>query len=110
MDAGLGGLDRIVLIMDRRCRTSQIVDLIRLDIERQRHIVTYQIEAVVIDHAIDIAARAGEIIVDADDVGPIFEQTLAKMRAEKTGASSHNHACFEMHARPPLNAACRTGF
>ena len=102
MDAGLGRLHRIVLIMDRGGRTSQIVDLIRLDIERKGHIVADQIEAVVIDHAIDVAACAGEIVIDADDIGAVFKQTLAKMRAEKSGAASHNHAGFEMHSQLPL--------
>ena len=102
VDAGLGGLHRIVLIMDRRGRTGQIVDLIHLDIERKRHVVAHQLEAVVIDHAIDVAACAGEKIIDADDVGAVLEQALAKMRAEKSGAAGHKHAGFEMHIPQPL--------
>src|SRR5262249_16350127 len=80
----------------------QIVDLIRLDIERKRHVVTDEIEAVVIDHSIDVAARTSEIVIDADDIGAVLEQALAKMRAKKSGAPSHNHAGFEMHIQQPL--------
>ena len=49
MHAGLGRLHGIVLIVDGRGRTSQIVDLVDLDIERESHIVTHQLEARIAD-------------------------------------------------------------
>jgi hypothetical protein len=57
---------------------------------------------VVVDHAIDVAARAGEEVINADEDGAVLEQALAKMRAEKSGAAGHNHAGFEMHIPQPL--------
>jgi hypothetical protein len=75
--------------------------LIGLDIERKGHIVADQIEAVVVDYAIDIAPGAGEEVIDADEVGAVLEQALAQMRAEKTGTAGHNHTGFEMHRPPP---------
>ena len=65
--AGLGGLHRIALIVDRRGRAGQIVDLVDLDIERKGDVVAEQLEAIVTEDAIEIAPRAGEEIVDADD-------------------------------------------
>ena len=102
MDAGLGRLHRIVLVVDRRGRTSQIVNLIGLDIERKGHIVADQIEAMVVDDAIDVAAGAGEKVIDTDDIGAVLEQALAQVRAEKSGTAGHNHAGFEMHSQQPL--------
>ena len=61
-----------------------------------------QIEAVVVDDAIDVAAGAGEKVIDADQVGAVREQALAQMRAEKSGAAGHNHPGFEMHLQQPL--------
>jgi hypothetical protein len=49
-----------------------------------------------IEHRFDVAPCTGEIIIDTDDVGALFEQTLAQMRAEKSGASSDQHTRFEM--------------
>ena len=43
-DAGLGRLHGIELIMDRRGRTGEIVDLVDLDIERKRDVVAQQFE------------------------------------------------------------------
>jgi hypothetical protein len=88
MNAGLGGLDWIVLVVDGGGGTGQIIDLIGFDIERKSHIVPDHLETVMIEHALDVAPCAGEIIVDANDVGTLLEQALAKMRAEKSSTSS----------------------
>ena len=45
VDAGLRGLYGIMLIMHRRCRTGEIVDLIHFHIERKGHIVPHDLEA-----------------------------------------------------------------
>jgi hypothetical protein len=55
------------------------------------------VETVVIEHAIDITSRSGEVIIDADDIGTVREQTFAKVGAEKSSAPSYQHARFEMH-------------
>jgi len=99
MNAGLGGLHRIVLIMDGRGRTGQIVDLVDLNKERKRHVVAHELEAMMLESCRRYCARAGEIIVDADDAGAVLDQALAKMRAEKAGTPGHKHAGFEMHKR-----------
>ena len=86
--AGLGRLHRIMLIMDRGGRTSQVVDLIGLKIERKRYIVPDNFKTMMIEHALDVTTGPGEIIVDADDISAPFEQALAQMRAEKSGSAS----------------------
>ena len=47
--AGLGRLHRIVLVVDRRGRAGQVVDLVDLDIEREGHVVAHQLEARIAD-------------------------------------------------------------
>jgi hypothetical protein len=61
--------------------------------------VAHRLEIVVVEQVLDVAARAGEVIIDARHAGAIFEQTIVKMRAEKSGAPGHQHACFKMHTR-----------
>jgi hypothetical protein len=77
--AGLGGLHRIVLIMNRRCRAGKIVDLIDLEIDRERHVVADKFEMLVIEQVLDIGARSGEKIVEAQNVGALIEQAFAKV-------------------------------
>ncbi len=43
--AGFCRLHGIVLIVNRRGRASEIVDLIDLDVQRKGHVVTHQLEA-----------------------------------------------------------------
>ncbi len=82
-DAGLGRLHRVVLVMDGRGRTGQIVDAVDLHVEREGHVVPHQLEARVVQEVRDVAPRAGEEIVDAEHFRTVGEQPVAKMRAEE---------------------------
>ena len=83
--------------MDRGSRAGEIVDLIDLDVERERHIVAHEVEVLVLDEMLDVAPRAGEEIIDAQHIGAFPQQPLAKMRAEEARASGDQHARFKMH-------------
>ena len=82
--------------MDRRGGAGQVVDLVGLEIERERHIVPDDFKTMMIEHALDVTTCAGEIIIDADDIGALLEQTLAEMGAEKSGSSGDYDTRFEM--------------
>jgi hypothetical protein len=58
-----------------------------------------------IEHALDVTTCSGEIIIDADDIGALLEQTLAQMRAEKSGSSSDQHTRFEVQPQSPRGSA-----
>ena len=47
--ARLGGLHGVVLVVHGRRRAGEIVDLVDLDIERKRHVVTHQLEMLAAD-------------------------------------------------------------
>ena len=98
--AGLGGLHRIALIMNGRRGARQIVDLVDLHVEREGHVVADQFETLVVQQMLDIAARAAEEIIDADDVGALRKQPLAKVRAEKTRPAGYQDLLFKMHPLP----------
>jgi len=92
MHAGLGGLHRIVLIVNRRCRTRQVVDHVHLDIEREGHIVTHPLKVRVVEQMGDVVLGAGEEVVEADDIMTIVQQAVAEMRAEEAGAAGDERA------------------
>ena len=56
----------IVLIVDRRGWASKIVDLVRLDVERERHVVADELKAGMSMKMLQIALGAGEKIVDTE--------------------------------------------
>ena len=67
VDARLCRLHWIVLVVNGRSRAGEVIDLIDFDVERERHIVTNQLKAMVIEQMIDVASRAGEEVIDAYD-------------------------------------------
>ena len=56
MHAGLGRLHRVVLVVHRRGRAGEVVDLVDLDVERERHVVADQLEMLVVEQMLDVAA------------------------------------------------------
>lgn len=65
-----------------------------------------QLEAMMIEDAIEIAPRASEEIIGADHARALFDQALAKMRTEKSSSASHQHAILKMHSdKLPVNRA-----
>src|SRR5262245_48264602 len=79
MDTGLGRLHRIALVANRRGRTGEVIDLIHLDVERERHVVPHQFEMLV--EMLDVLPGTGKKVVGAEDVAAFREKPLAKMRA-----------------------------
>ena len=62
--------------------------------------MAHQLETLVTDQMLDIAARAGEEIIDAKDFMALAEQALAEMGAEETGAAGHENTASEIHSVP----------
>jgi hypothetical protein len=56
-----------------------------------------QLEMLVVEQMLDVAARAAEEVVDADDVGAALQQPVAQMRAEEPCTASHQDALLKMH-------------
>ena len=98
--AGLGRLHGVVLVVDGRGRAGEIVDFIDLDIEREGHVVTHELEARVAEQVLDVALGAGEKIIDADDVVAVGDQAIAEMRAEKAGAAGYQYGPGIVHVPP----------
>ena len=98
--ARLGCLHRIVLIVDGRSRTGEIVDLVDLKIDRECHIVANELKAFVIEQMLDVATHASEEIVETNDLRTFFQQPFAQMRAEKPGSTCHQNTLLKMHQPP----------
>ena len=71
MHAGLCRLHWIALVMNRRCGTGQIVDLVDFDIERKCHVVAYQFKSLTVEQMLNVAARAAKEIIDANYIRPL---------------------------------------
>jgi hypothetical protein len=69
---GLGSLDRVCLIIDRRSRTSQIVDLIYLSPIWLAHIMTYNLKIGFTQQMPHVLFTACVEVVETDHVITIF--------------------------------------
>ena len=91
MDAGLGRLDRIELIMNGRCRAGQIVDLIDFDVQGKGNVVPKQFKIRPAEQAFDILFLPGKIIVHAKDVIAGINQGPAQVGSKKTGTAGNQY-------------------
>ena len=73
MHARLGGLHRVALVMDRRGRTRQVIDLVGFHIQRNRHVVPQHFEVGIVEKMFDILLRTAEKIVYAENVTSLRE-------------------------------------
>ncbi len=89
--------------MDRRSWAGQVVNLVDLDIERERHIVTQQLKATMLQQMLYVTACATKEIVGADDVGALGQEPFAKMRAEEAGAAGDQYPLFQVHGNASLS-------
>ena len=79
-----------MLIVDGRRWACQVIDLVYFHIERERNVMPDHFEVLVIKQMLDITARAGEEIVDADD-----DRSAASKRSQRCDLSS---ACSKKSA------------
>jgi len=85
----LGGLNRVVLIVNWRSRTRQVVDPIDLHIKREGNVVAKEFKIGIPNQMGDISLGPCIEIVDTEDIVSILEETLTEMGAQKTGPSCH---------------------
>jgi hypothetical protein len=79
MNVHLSGLNGVVLIVDWRSRTGQVVDLVDLYIKGERDVVANKFKIRIPQQMGDISLRARIEIVDTKDIVSIIEETLAEM-------------------------------
>ena len=86
MDTCLGGLYRIVLVVNRRCGTGEIVDLIHFYLEREGDLMAHEFEVRILRKVTDVVLGNGKEVVHTEHVIAKLNEAIAKMRHEKTRA------------------------
>ena len=83
----LGGLHRIVLILDGRGWAREVVDLIYLDEQRKRDVVTQELETRLTMKVFDVAFAAGKKVVGTDNLMAIGNQSIYQVGPKKARTS-----------------------
>ena len=84
---GLDRFDRIVLIVNGRGGTCQIIDLVDLEQDGLRNIMPHQFICGVAHQMSDVLLTAGKKVIEAYDLVPIFNKPFAQVRTDKTGTA-----------------------
>ena len=83
-----------------------VVDIL-LELERYRHIVLEEGERILAEEVVDIGHVASEEIVDANDPVRLGEETITKMRPQKTGATGDDGSRHTLSTAFPDSAVLR---
>jgi hypothetical protein len=86
---GLSGLDRVCLIVNRRSRTSQVIDLIYLCPIRLTHIMTDNLEIVFAQQMPYILLASRIEVIKTDNVVTFFYQAFTQMGTNKACSASN---------------------
>ncbi len=89
---GPDGAHRVALVVHRRRGAGQVEDLVDLHGQRVFHVVAEQLETRVGQQMRHIGPRAGEEVVQADDVVAFGDQAFAQVRAKKPSPSCDQNA------------------
>ena len=92
MHRSLSRLHRIVLVVDGRRGTGEIVDFVDLHVEREGNVVAQELEPQMIVQMVDVALRSSKEIVGADHFVPLVKKPVYEMRAEEPRAPRHQNA------------------
>src|SRR6185312_765798 len=76
---GLHRFHRVVLIVDWRSRTREVIDLIDLEKNRLDNVVAKQLKARIIEQRQNILAPSREKVVEANYLVTFIQESLTKM-------------------------------
>ena len=91
-DRGLRRLDRVVLVVDRRCRAGEVVNLLDFGHIGVDDVVADDFEVGVFQQMADVALVSREVVVDADDVVALFKQAFTQVGTDESGTTGDEYS------------------
>ena len=91
VNRGLGGLDRIILVVDWRSRACHVENFINLNIEWESNVVPEYLEAWIGQKVSNVGFGSGEEIVKAQNFVAVFEQYFTEMRTKEACSTSYQN-------------------
>ena len=91
-EAGLAGLDGIILIVNRRGRACEVVDLVALDVQVLYNVMSDELKVIILHEVPDVAFLAGEEVIGAYNVVPLSEELFAEVRADEASSSCNEYS------------------
>ena len=79
MHAGFRRLNRVALIVNWRCWTRQVINLVNFDLDWEGYVVPNDFEPFVADQVLYIAPRSSEKIIETNCFRPLGQETLTEV-------------------------------
>ncbi len=89
---GLHGLDGVVLVVQGRCGTGQIVDAVDLELEGVDDVMAHQFKAGIALEVLDVGLATGEEVVETDDFVTLTDQAVTEVGSEESGSTGDENA------------------
>src|SRR5579863_304306 len=80
-----------MLVVDRRSRTSEIVDFVHLDVERECHVVAQKLKTGMGMKMLNVPLRAREKVVQAQYLVPVLYQAINQVGSQEARASGYEN-------------------
>ena len=93
--AGFDGFHGIILIMNGRSRTREIVNLVNFEKNRFGYIVPNQFKKMIVHQMQNIFLSAREKIVETNNFVAFIQKSFAKMRTDKACAAGDDDCFFK---------------
>jgi hypothetical protein len=78
-DARLDGFNRVILVVNRRGGTGEVVNLINFEKNGKGDVVSHELEVTLFKEMRDIPLPAREIIIEADDIMPFVHEPFTEV-------------------------------
>ena len=92
VDAGLGRLNGIILVVHGTGRTSQIEDFIDFQIKRKSYVVPDDLELGTAEESTEVVLATSVEVIHAQHFMPGADQFLTQVGAEETCTTCHQNA------------------
>lgn len=89
--ASLGRLNRIELVVNGRCRTSQVKDTFDLDVYRECYVMAQGLKQRFLEEMRNVDFGAGEVVINAKHIVLFFDKAFAKVRANETCTTGNQY-------------------
>ena len=101
-----GSLNRVMLIMNGRCRTSQIINFIYFSRIRISDIMPHHLKMMIIHQVNDIIFRTRKKIIQAYHVMTFVYKPCTEMRAYRTGSATYQYSFHSKYFYCLLKRRC----
>ena len=97
VNAGLGRLHRVELVMNRGRRAGEVINVVDLDVERKADIMSNELKPGIRHDVVHVLPRCRDEVVQAEDLIPAGQQSLAQMGAYESGSSDDKDSAVAEH-------------